>query len=353
MTASDTPPIWKSFCAALGADYREHQEIQGISGLTHPVQAVAVDEKDKRVIVVSAEYTPRVAALMRVDIQATMPDVKVLVARPLAIDLAHASRLLFSDSKGGRDFGKVSELAGIFQTLQGKQNEETNNVLSEKFGPALFPIFNSVKRSDLPLRSHILHTIEQAVAMNWESVKGRQYSDMVPLALHIVDMFRSVDNLAADRAQGVCPVPTYELTDSDWTMFERGKNIEEIRERLKSLDIYQYFYPPADSLAMGLIDEGLGSNEDIIKSMSIAKSEGHQLSENELLPDITEVPDILDEFQARGYAVEGEASWELTPEGKTMRQSIKFRPRESLISKIVSRFSVSASLDLKDIFPPK
>jgi len=46
--------------------------------------------------------------------------------------------------------------------------------------------------------------------------------------------------------------------------------------------------------------------------------------------------------------VEGEFGLELTSSGKTIRSSVKFRPKESLISKIINQFSIK--IDLKSLF---
>ncbi len=58
---------------------------------------------------------------------------------------------------------------------------------------------------------------------------------------------------------------------------------------------------------------------------------------------------MLESFKSAGYIAEGELSWEMTPEGKTVRQNVKFRPRESLISKVIGQFSAKLDLDLKDL----
>src|SRR5437868_13817479 len=93
---ADNERIWRTVSKALGADFREQQLIKGISGLDHPVQAISVDDKTNRVIIVSAEPSPRLAALMQVDVQATLPDAKVIVARPLLFDVAEISRRVCS-----------------------------------------------------------------------------------------------------------------------------------------------------------------------------------------------------------------------------------------------------------------
>lgn len=343
--ATNDSTIWKAFCTALGAEYREHKEIQGSSGLVHPVQAIAVDERTNRLIIVSAEYNPRIAALMRVDVQATLPNTKVLVARPIAVDLAHATRVLFTNSKGELNYNKVLEIA----TALTKGGDASQKFLKKRIEPQLSSIFEAIRRSGLPIRSHILHTIEQAASVDWGQLKGELHNEVFGLIVSAVQMFQRLDNLAEDRQQGICPVPTYELSENDWELFLSGSAKDDIEARLKSLNIYQYFYPPADSVALAMVDNGKGTVDGIATAIEIAEKAGHQISSNELLPAVGDIPEMLESFKSAGYIAEGELSWEMTPEGKTVRQNVKFRPRESLISKVIGQFSAKLDLDLKDL----
>jgi hypothetical protein len=343
---TDTPPIWSSFFRALGVELRPETQIAGDSGIMHRVQAVGVDDKTNRVVVVSAEYNPRIAALMRVDVQAMMPCAKVLVARPLAIDIAHTTRTLFSTKTGGIDLMKVLELGQILGL-----GPLAQQALETRYGPDFKKLMANVSRSNLPIRSHFLTIIEQVAELNWARVKDAQFSDIVALAYEVVSQLSQSDNLAGDRKQGVCPVPTYELTERDWELFGSGQHIDEVRERLKALNIYQYFFPPADSVALGLIDRNVGTEEGIQRGFDIAEQSGHFVSKNEFLPDAEDLPDLLEALKAKGYVAEGEFSYETTEEGRTIRKSVKVRPRESFLTKIINRINLSASVSPKDFLP--
>ncbi|TIO54792.1 MAG: hypothetical protein E5X98_21595, partial [Mesorhizobium sp.] len=135
----DKPPIWESFSKALGAEYRPAKEIQGASGLTHEVQAIAVDDKGNRVILISADPNSRTAALMRIDVQATMPDAKVLVARPLAVDLAFAARFMFNTETGELDLPKVMQIGAVMAKGDAAQDE-----MKELLGPGMNSIFGPI-----------------------------------------------------------------------------------------------------------------------------------------------------------------------------------------------------------------
>lgn len=357
----EEPPIWNSFCAALGAEYREHKVIQGISGLEHPVQAIAVDERTNRLILVSAEFNPRIAALMQVDVQATMPGTRVLVARPVALDLGHAFRTLFGHEGGGLDITKLGELASIFGRAAGQEGSpegsQNQNALVERYGPALGPLFSSIRRSNLPILSHVLNGVQQLAAIDWEALKSPKEHNAQQMTFMLASQFFALDNLAGDRQHGICPVPTYELTDADWDLFEKGKHIDEVRERLKALNIYQYFFPPADSLALGLVEYGKSTEPEIQSGMSIAEKAGHAVSDSALVPGARALPELLEALRATGYVAEGEFTTELTPQGRSVRQTVKVRPSEGLFAKLLGRFSVNANLNAglspKDFLGPQ
>ena len=84
-TEKNNKEFWDVFGRALRAEPRDCLTIRGLSGLDHIVEAIFVDDKSKRVIIVSAELNPRIAALMRVDVQSTFADARALVARPIAL----------------------------------------------------------------------------------------------------------------------------------------------------------------------------------------------------------------------------------------------------------------------------
>jgi hypothetical protein len=343
----DKPPIWDSFLKALCVEPRPDNEIVGDSGLTHQVQAIGVDDATRRVVIISAEYNPRIAALMRVDVQATMPGARVLVARPLAIDIAHTTRSLFTTKSGSLDLMKVLELANILGAGQMVQP-----MLEARYGDEFRRLMADVGRSNLPIRSHFLNLIEQAANINWSKIKDAGFTEASSLAFEVVEQVAKSDNLAGDRKHGVCPVPTYELTEKDWDLFGSGRHIDEVQERLKALNIYQYFYPPADSVALGLIDRDVGTEAEIQKGFDIAEKGGHVLSKNELLPEAKDLPELLEALKAQGYVAEGEYSYEATEEGRTVRKSVKVRPRESFLTKIINRINLNASISPKDFIPP-
>jgi hypothetical protein len=71
----------------------------------------------------------------------------------------------------------------------------------------------------------------------------------------------------------------------------------------------------------------------------------------DLVPQETTLPEVIDALHDRGLIVEGEIGLELATEGRQIRSSIKFKPREGLVSKIINRFSIS--VDLKNLIGMK
>src|SRR5262249_14174453 len=145
---------------------RESPTILGASGINHPAQAIGVDDKHDRVIVVAAEPDPRIAALMQGDIQAIMPRSRVVVARPLAFDIGSFSRSFI------QQFGKVEFSAKAFgQLVQSfKADDGTypglDKVVAEIIGPTLLA-FNKVK---LPSLDQFFDIVRQAAIIDWGHV---------------------------------------------------------------------------------------------------------------------------------------------------------------------------------------
>jgi hypothetical protein len=126
-------------------------------------------------------------------------------------------------------------------------------------------------------------------------------------------------------------------------MFRRGNDLEAVRARLKALGIHQYFYPPRDQLALGLIDQGLRAGSEIAMIGETAPVLGHPFGESELVDRSSDFVGTLAALKEAGYVAEGELGIEIAESGRTVRSTIKVRPRESLVTKLLNRVSVSIS----------
>ena len=169
--------LWRSFARGVKAEPREATEIQGASGLVHRVQAIAVDDATKRIIVVSAEASPRIAALMQTDIQAAIPDTHVLVARPIAMDLGGMARA-FAAVLGENKVTKEA-LAKFGEMTQGQPGgtDEFKKELTTIFAP-IEAVFSRVS---LPPLDQIMSFFQQLSLLDWPEMLGRMQSDSTGL----------------------------------------------------------------------------------------------------------------------------------------------------------------------------
>jgi hypothetical protein len=347
----DQVRLWSSFSSAVGTELRPATTIRGVSGLDHPVQAIAVDDKNKRVLIISAEQNARVAALMQGDVQATMPDVKVLVARPVVVDLGVIARQVFKNVEGATiNIAAFKERMERFQKLEPARSQR---YLNRQFKKAVQPAFLAFKHVTLPTLNQIMDVVQQAANLDWSNIFDNLKEGVADPSISFERLLQ-IDNTAIDRQYGVCPVPLYEFTPEDWDLFFRGDRVDEVQQRLRELNIYQYFFPAPDQVALGMADKGLTVREDIIKAIHDCQALGHPLGDTEIVPPITQLPDLIDALSDRGYLAEGEHGVEVSPAGQTTRMLLKYRPREGLISKLINRITVNAnvSASLKDLLPP-
>ena len=203
----DQTRLWDSFSRAIGAELRERSLIRGISGLEHPAQAIAVDDKNRRVIIVSAEQNARIAALMQGDVQATMPDVSVLVARPVVVDLGIIARKIFRTVEGARI--NIDEFKTKWERVQKFGQPQSQRYVNRLLKKAIAPAALAFKHVTLPTIIQIVDVIQQAAYLDWnqvlESIKtGPSIS---------FEKLLEIDNTAVDRQHGVCPIPLYEFSE--------------------------------------------------------------------------------------------------------------------------------------------
>lgn len=277
---------------------------------------------------------------MRMDVQASLPDFRVLTARPLAVDLPFIVRKTFYD-------GDVLSVSKVFQFVEALSTKKSQAVSSDAFADTLSGFFTRIGRSDIPARTHLHNVIDQLSTAAWPSVELDGKVSLMDLATRMLNGFSRIDNMSLDRENGLCPIPTYEFTEQDWEMFLSGSNKDDIARRLREMEIFQYFFPSQDQLALGLIDRGAQSFDQLASGVGVAERDGHVISENSILDTAANLRDIVDEFKGIGLVTEGEMSWELTEDGKTIRNAVKFRPSEGLISRLskIVAFRVDVNLN--------
>jgi hypothetical protein len=340
--------IWDSVARALETEPRDHKVLTGVSGLEHSVQMLGVDEKRNRVIAVSSEPNSRIAALMQVDVQAAMPGMKVLVARPIVVDLGVIVRTIFPND--GSAVLVLSKFASINDRINKLPDKAKKRAVDRQYAAFLPQIVRAFEKTPLPAVTQIMDIVQQISNLDWaasmSAISGGMKDASIPLA-----RLRHIDNLETDRKNGICALPLYEFSENDWDLLAGGGHIDDVKQRLKVLGIYQYFFPAADQLALGLADRQLSGTKEIIEMVERAPKLGHPFGDLELVKDRSSLPKMLEELKESGYVAEGEHGVEITPEGGVIRSTIKFRPRESLFQRVLNRLSMNVSVSPKDFFP--
>lgn len=351
--------LWRSFSNALGAEYQAVDAVRGHSGINHQIQALAVDEVHSRLIVVSSEPNSRIAALVQGDVQSAYPEKNVLLVRPIVIDLSAIAKKVFQSIEFA-ELGPV-ELEALGTYLKALQENPADITKSEKsdrlknLSPeALVKAFDAIGKAFnhvyLPPVDQIVSVIQQASNIDWDVFKNSIASD-AQKPIFSFGKLLEFDALAADRSLGVCPLPLYEFTENDWDLFFNSRT-EDIQQRLQDLNIYQYFYPSPDHLTLGFVERGLSKEAEVKDAVDAAPSIGHPFGRMEII-SANDIAGILDGLKGAGYVAEGEYGIEITPTGDTVRSTIKFRPREGVITRILNRISLNLSLSGKDFLGPR
>ena len=329
--------FWRNVLQSLEAEPRTVRIIRGASGIDHPVLAAGVDDSRRRLIVVSADIDCRTAALAQADIQGTMQNVQVLTIRPLVWTPNEPTRARVSE-----EFPSEKTRSGT--PLKRKGSSPKTVAISEIVG-AYIPVTQI-------LQSLSLHIAEMGVEYGRRE-RGQEEPLNESDKQRLIEMLRlkhaiPLYHMAEDLKVGICPLPLNEFSLRELEDIQRGSDVDQMREILRAKGALQYFFPAADQLALGLIDRNQGSSEvsNVAEQVLMAPQIGHPFGPPEITTT-TSVPEMIRELHDRGLIADGEIGYEITPQGKTFRATVRFKPREGLVSKILNR--VSITLGVKDL----
>ncbi len=176
--------------------------------------------------------------------------------------------------------------------------------------------------------------------------------DEKSLTINSIDLDRLVNfnPFQTDQQYGVCSIPLYEFDDIEIDELNSRQDPGRARDIFMRYGIFQYFFPPADQLALGLADYGIKSKSTILNRIERISREGHPLGSFEILDQKTQIPDLVAALQERKLIVEGEVGLEVSTEGNSYRSQVKFRPREGIFEKIARIFSIKGNFTLSDLF---
>lgn len=347
--------FWNGVIRALEAEPREVRSLRGKSGLSHPVVAVGIDEQRRRAVVISGEPDARAAAMAAADIQASLPDTRVVMARPAAVNLAPLAKAI-SDLVGRTELNVYSDLA----FLGGDQSPSAQEALSERmreFGErSILPLLKPFEFAPLNLVATWQEVIHQLALLRFETrpaetsrVSVDQKAPEKRPFIHMNELV-ALDPVELDRLMGVCSIPLYELGERDVEILLSASDIDAIRDVLRTHDVFQYFFPPSDHLALGLIESSPKSVATIIDEIAQVPQIGHPFGELELVRPDVKLVDVVAALQEQGLVVEGEVGFELSPSGGNARATVKFRPREGFMSKLSRIVSLKVDVSLGDLF---
>jgi hypothetical protein len=259
----------------------------------------------------------------------------VIVVRPVLVHIGRAAELVVAGA-GGPVF--TSE---FFNSLPTAENGATQEEITEQWGKLVAPAWKTVGEwvqhargmGTFRWRPQVLEVLEQLAR-----IKVRSEDESFSLDLSALLAPTRDDD---DRALGVCGIPVYDMTEDELETINSGTNLDDIETILSRHGIQQFFFPPADHLALGLIDRGDELHAtNITEAVEQSPEIGHPFGSLDLVPTGTSLTDLLDALKERELAVEGEFGYELTPEGAALRASVRFQPRESLVSRIINRLNV-------------
>jgi hypothetical protein len=332
----DKKAFWHHLLIAAEAPPQKANFVRGVSQIEHPILAVGVDEDRRRVILISAEQDARSAAIAQQDIQQALTDYKIIMARPIAVNLAKLAQI-FEEALG------VSE---IDLKQLGKGNEEQNvfrEVLESSGEPKISKLLNVFESVDLNAVGQWFELIRQLSTIINGCVRAEDKTFKINLR-----KIGEMDPADIDRRLGLCSIPLYDFGADEIETIQSGANIDSVRSVFRKHHLLQYFFPSPDHLALGLIERGGLKPRDVLAQMNRAPDLGHPLATPEFLTQEMRIGDMIDAIEERGLAVEGEIGLEITEKGQNLRATVKFKPREGIVSKIANNTHIN--LDLKDLF---
>lgn len=308
-------PFWDNILRAADTIPHESDTIRGSSGLEHPIVSLGVDEAANRLVVITKEMNGRAAALVQADIQAAATPRQVIVVRPVLYSFAAALQEFPDDSSG------VSEVLESFHNMISRSAKVTPKDFLDKWKYSF----------DAGDAKELLGAILGIQSL--KDIRGEL----------------GTDPTHDDRELGICAVPLYDFTADELDAISESTDIDSIKSILTKQDLLQFFFPPPDHVALGVVQRGEVSDLSKIQdNVALAPRLGHPFGKSEIASPEASILEIIDHLQSRQLIVEGEFGFELSEEGKAIRQTVRFKPREGLLSKLINRFSLS--LNFKDLF---
>ena len=350
---ADENYTWAGFARGLGFEPREQAELIGQSGQTHQFASLAIDEKQKRLLLVSKLLDPKMASLVHWDVATALPEYRILTTRQVTLDFQMLAQAAVRVT-GSPILNLATILPSPTERVSGRKNKKKKTDAHEeiskvplvdatkealgRFAEPFIPFVRAAEGSGIGFAEHLISIVRQATAYDWPNIISNNAKGET---IFNIESILKIDGQMWDRESGICPFPIYEMSEVELELLKSGTDIEAIHELLNRIGISQYFRPPVDQAALAIIDRGMGIPERIKAAVDVLQSSGHLLTDSELLPPTKSIPELLEQLTEAGYIAEGERQIEITKDGKTIRDSIKYRPREAAFFKLFRNLSIS------------
>lgn len=332
--------FWTQFVQGLNFEPRPRNYIRGISGVDHPLLALGVDDKAGRLLLVTEEYNARNAAMMQVDVQATT-DAKVIVARAIAVDVGRIAALI------QEEFGSLGAFMALVPHFSKKRNTRAKARIKQFLDDNFANIPKVLETVKLGPLNQLISTAYQLGMV--ERVKEAVESKDATAFWDTLDISKLAQTDVADRDRqyGICPLVLTDFSPADVETINSAPSSERVKDVLTRLDINQYFYPPADHVALALIDRDIHDETHVRDLVGKAPEIGHPYGPSEIV-STSDLMEVVEALQDHGMVIEGELGVELTDAGQAVRGTVKFKSREGFISKLINRFEIK--FNLSDLF---
>ncbi len=313
--------FWRNFITTLGTTPIEKAQIIGASGFEHPIIAAGIDAQRNRLVIISADNSPRLIAMAHSDIQAAVHPLQVVTAHPIRINIKKPALEKTDLSSTKEKSDKISD--NLTRT-------------SELIEPV--NIMSVLQKGWLAFQTGLY----QILLTQSDTEQAKQAFEELKPELEAQD-FESID-----QKLGICPIPLYEFSPQEIELIcSDTAKTEEITILLHRLNIIQYFFPAPDQLALGIIARTSPTKQQLNEILTTPPKLGHPYGHTEILDKEVSITTVLDALQERNYIVSGKLIYETTPQGEAIRKEVCFTAKESLVSKIINRFKIS--IDIKKI----
>lgn len=244
------------------------------------------------------------------------------MARPVPFNLADVAKIVtkyigkatigvkeFLILKRYSEKGKNKQAKNAQRTLK-KKAEKLIKKIGQECSPFLISPFEFAEVNPVAAWKEAIQQLSLIELGDWrilkdgldekdESLKDKMLLNMSTLI--------AVDPAALDRRLGICSIPLYDFLPEQVDIFHSGRNLDEVKQILKSKDIFQYFFPAPDQLALGLAEKQKPTIEVLIDHLNKVPELGHPFGETEIVTINENIEGIIQSLQALGLVVEGEA----------------------------------------------